>query len=472
MKPIRCLITLLILAIAAGSARALEPVPWNAPEHELQFKYYLESGLTEKAWDALSPEEQAKELLDAREPAGKRQKAIKDFYYGAMQKWSSSQLRERLAAARKEDAKAVSLWVGREEGAAFSRKFSTLRAMLDKAAAGGLDSADALALEPYLLPEAIAGLRRPAGETHKEYGGQKKAVNAKLDKISGSLSKPGNQHISKFFDGSNAAGKLQDEDMPAPALKKKSALNYQAENTSAPPAKQAGRNMSPAPGSPNAPAASTIKYSPPAPLPQKTAGSSAWTSDAYGYTVTANGKTQTYRDGKKAEEAIRQLPNGAISGIILYGHGSPGMQTVGPQTYDAESTAALLKGKMAQGGVVQFAGCNTASIGGATLNPAVGLSIAARRLLYFSVPYFQDRADGVPAAQAKTQWEKGWNADLAKDTSAGVKGAIVCGYRTFGLVPGRLPIVTRLMRTQEAATPGVVAGKKVCYQNGIEVPAP
>jgi hypothetical protein len=98
--------------------------------------------------------------------------------------------------------------------------------------------------------------------------------------------------------------------------------------------------------------------------------------------------------------------------------------------------------------------------------------MVTRRLLYFSIPYFQDRVSGTPAEQAKQQWEKGWNADLARDTSLNLRGAVVCGYRTFGLVPGRLPGVTALMGNQEATTPGYVAGKKACYQDGKEVPAP
>ncbi len=47
----------------------------------------------------------------------------------------------------------------------------------------------------------------------------------------------------------------------------------------------------------------------------------------------------------------------------------------------------------------------------------------------------------------------------------------MCGYRTFGLVPGRLPGLTRVMGNQEATTPGYVAGKKACYRDGQEVAA-
>ncbi|HAU89173.1 MAG TPA: hypothetical protein DCW72_02755, partial [Elusimicrobia bacterium] len=224
------------------------------------------------------------------------------------------------------------------------------------------------------------------------------------------------------------------------------------------------------------PATPAVKSSVPAPLPGTAAQkkSTAWTSDAYGITVQVAGRPEplTFRKARDAEAAIRQLPDGSISRITLYGHGSPGMQTVGDDAYDPDSAAAMLKGKMARGGVVQFSGCNTASIGGASVNPAVGISMAARRLLYFSLPYFQDRMDGVPAAQAREQWEKTWNADLSRDTSLQMRGTVVCGYRTFGLVPGRLPGLTRLMGNQEATTPGYVAGKKVCYRDGREVPEP
>lgn len=131
----------------------------------------------------------------------------------------------------------------------------------------------------------------------------------------------------------------------------------------------------------------------------------------------------------------------------------------------------MLKDKMARGGVVQFSGCNTSSVGSSTLNPAVGFSILARRLLYFSLPYFQDRIHGTPSDEARQLWNRTWNADLARDTSLNLRGTVVCGYRTFGLMPGRLPVVTHIIGNQEATTPGYIAGKKACYQDGREVPA-
>jgi len=190
-------------------------------------------------------------------------------------------------------------------------------------------------------------------------------------------------------------------------------------------------------------------------------------------TIYTTGAQQplTFRKGEEAVAAIRRMPDGSITRIIFYGHGYPGMQSVGSFDLDAADTGEILKGKMARGGVVQFSGCNTSSVGGSSLNPAVGLSILARRLLYFSLPYFQDRFGGTPADEARQQWNRTWNADLARDTSLNLRGAVVCGYRTFGLVPGRLPGVTAVIGNQEATTPGYVAGKKACYQDGREVPA-
>jgi hypothetical protein len=69
-------------------------------------------------------------------------------------------------------------------------------------------------------------------------------------------------------------------------------------------------------------------------------------------------------------------------------------------------------------------------------------------------------------------WEDEWNKDLARDTSVKLRDAVVCGNRSFGLVPGRLPGVTKLLGNQETATPGYVLAKKACYLNGQEVEVP
>lgn len=461
-----------LLAIAAAGPAAAERTAWKDPRHAAQFAYFIEQGRPdEKAWNAMPDQAQADAFKQAEAPAAQKLEAVTHWYAGVMKKWSSGQLRSYTSNITAKDLDTVKLWLGDAKAAEMKKKLAVTRPLLEKASRGGLEPGDEIALAPYLTPMAIgdlralktaAALKPQATPQTKEQEARKAELSARLDKVSASLSKPSADNGSKFFDGSNASGAAPVYAGGAPVKAggnaSSAALNLPSRGAAP------GKTVAPAPLQPAAPVS----------LPEtKSAKSAAWTSNAYGYTVTTtNGQTQTFRDGGKAAAAIRALPDGSITKIILYGHGSPGMQTVGPEVYDAESTSVLLKGKMAKGGVVQFAGCNTASIGGPTINPAVGLSMVARRLLYFSLPYFQDRADGVPAAQVREQWDKGWNADLAMDTSLKVKGAVVCGYRTFGLVPGRFPGVTRLMGNQEATTPGYVAGKKACYQDGREVPAP
>jgi len=445
---------------AAGAVSAAAAVPWD--EDRPEFKFFQEKGhYDEEAWDKLPAEEQDNALKTVKEAALERQAAVRKDYAAASRKWDAQQARYYADALNNRELKAVYLWVGSAEGHELAHKATVVRSMLDKAAAEGIKDSDAQALAPYLTPEAITQLRsmkfaadlaqkQKAGIKAKGPGSQS---TAKLDKFAaGAASKMDAGKLSNLYTGSKASGDAAVE-LSAGALK-------------------AGGKL-PGSAAPNATAAKTVKYIPPAALDEANkAKSTALTSDAYGVTLETTEGTKTFRKTADADAAIKKLPPGSVKKITFYGHGSPGMQMVGEGSYDSGSAAELLKGKMAKGGVIQFAGCNTASIGGATLNPAVGISMVARRLLYFSLPYFQDRADGVPAAQAKEQWEKGWNADLAQETSMGVKGAIVCGYRTFGLVPGRLPGVTALLGNQEATTPGYVAGKKACYQDGKEVPVP
>lgn len=460
MRTSRLILFCLALALP-GAAGALSPVPWNAPEYASEFKFLQEKGAYDQGtWAALMPELQAKTLAEAGRPAAERAKEIKGYYAEAMKKWDTAKARSYVSGTKAADIKAVRLWLGGENSGALAAKLTLTRDCLKKAAAG-LTGQDALALKPYLLPQAIAELRAAgaASETLREQAAGKtrpgSASSAALDKFTAAGPSALNaDSFSKLYDNLNASGGA-----PVAAGGTRYAAGSAARN---------GLVLT----SPQQKTAFMMPEVKAAPAPAER--SAKLTSDAYGITLYTIGSAQprTFRKGADAAAVIRGLPDGSITKVILYGHGSPGMQTVGPEVYDAETTSELLKGKMARGGVVQFSGCNTASIGGPTLNPAVGLSMVARRLLYFSLPYFQDRADGITADQARQQWEKGWNADLALDTSLKVKGAVVCGYRTFGLVPGRLPGVTRLLGNQEATTPGYVAGKKACYRDGREVAAP
>lgn len=467
MKRLRLLLVLLLTGPAWSHARAPEGVPWNAKEYASEFKYLRERGtFTSETWSALKPEAQEKALAGAARPAGERREEVNEYWADAAKKWDNAALKKYTGQTQDDNIRAVSIWLGQEKAEALARKLSAVKVKLAKAARG-LSDLDVRELEPHLLPEAIEELLSPRVEVEETAPADLSAEPPPVDGSAAALreftgedpSALNADSFSRLYDGNVISGR-----MPVAA----GGTGFAAKG-----ARSAA--MTPAAAAQEKPAFAIPKLKA---QPQAKAAtteekkSQAWTSDAYGFTVTANGTTQTFRDQKQAETAIRKLPDGSISKIILYGHGSPGMQTVGPATYDAMSAGMLLQGKMAKNGVIQFSGCNTASIGGATLNPAVGLSMVARRLLYFSLPYFQDRLDGVPAEESRLIWEKTWNQDLALDTSLYVKGAVVCGYRTFGLVPGRFPVLTRILGNQEATTPGAVAGKKACYKDGREVPAP
>jgi hypothetical protein len=456
----RNFLLLLLLAFAAGPAAAAESIEWDMSRPE--FKFFSEKKhFTQESWEKLPQADQADSLRTVKDHALQRQENVQALYeQAAAGKWNAQQAKYFTDRYNGEEIGAVKVWIGEQPGNELAHKVVTVRAMIQKAAAQGLDADDTAALQPYLQPQTISDLRyaKFAADLMKQKAAAKPktAPSQSADKLGKMGSSLDAAKLGGMYDKSaQGTGAIDAAGAPAAALK-------------------AGAVKVPVSANPNATAATTIKSGTPAALNEAgKAKSTAWTSDAYGITVeTAQGK-QSYRDTAAAEAAIRKLPPGSVTKVTLYGHGSPGMQTVGPNaSYDSDSAAELLQGKMAKNGVIMFSGCNTASIGDSTLNPAVGLSMVARRLLYFSLPYWQDRADGVPAAQAKQQWEKGWDADLSRDTSMGVKGAIVCGYRTFGLVPGRLPGLTKLLGNQEATESGYVAGKKVCYQNGKEVPAP
>jgi hypothetical protein len=438
MKALRAILLLIPLALAGSYAFALEPVPWNNKDFAPEFRYFQEqAAFNAETWTALSPEARIKELQDAKEPAFQRQRVMNRYYTAAMAKWSSPALKNYLGDTKEADLKAVDLWLGKEKAAPFVKKLALVQAMVKKARTEGLTKDDALALEPHLLPEAITDLLalKASAEALKSQAsgkalkGPDSKSTASLGKFAGpDPSKLGADSFAKLYDNMNVSGAD-----PVVAGRGQYAAGTSKSGAAAQVTAQTKKAAFEMPEVKSTPAVNTK--------------STSLTSDAYGITVYTSGAQQplTFRKGEDAVAAIRKMPDGSITKVIFYGHGGPGLQTVGPFDVDADTARDILKGKMARGGVVQYSGCNTASIGGMTLNPAVGLSMVTRRLLYFSIPYFQDRMSGTPSEQAKQQWEKGWNADLARDTSLNLRGAVVCGYRTFGLVPGRLPGVTRIM---------------------------
>ena len=453
----------LLLTLSALPAAAQGNIPWCASAYALEFKYFQETGLqSEENWATLPQETQESELLAVKENSFIRNRQIRSFYAKTMEKWDMEKLRLHIYGLKEDKIRLVTLWLGEEKSGALKRKLAVTRAFTDKASHDGLDENDARALTPYLLDETIAALKAlkpPPGadsatQNQLGAGGSGEMLN---NLSSAGASTLNNEDLTKFYDGGRITG-------GEPVV--------------------AGSAHGSAPAGPVVPMVKTAKAAfamPQIAAPSVTKStakenkSSGLTSDAYGVTVYVSGgsKPQTFRQGSEAAAAIGRLPDGSVNKVIFYGHGSPGLQTVGSFDLDSDNTTRILQGKMAPGGVVQFEGCNTSSIGTKpSINPLFGLSSAVRHILYFSVPYFQDRLDGISAEDARKMWEKEWNKDLARDTSVKLHGAVVCGNRTFGLVPGRLPVVTAILGNQEAATPGYVLSKKACYLNGAEVKVP
>lgn len=472
MKNLRVFLTLFLLTAVSGLAAVQDAVQWNTSEYSDQFKYFREQQSPDReSWDALTPERQNQELENIKADSIKRHEQVVKYYDTAMEKWNISQMRDRLEAVKDQDIWAVHLWLGREQGSALERKISTLRSLTLKAERQGLDDKDLSALEPYLKPDALAGLKayrlaadsvQKSGKAGKDKTGPERSRSGQeLGKFAGTdPSRLSADKFSEFYDASASGKKFEEPYSGVKISAKKTAAD------AAPAEIQARKSLKTAP--------IPILTGPTLPVVSHGASNKNLTSDAYGITVHLSGRDSplTFRKGDEADAAIRRLPDGSVTKIIFYGHSGPGLQGVDPQyAINSQGAAQLLKGKMSPGGVVQFTGCNTASIGGSTLNPAVGVSMVVRRLLYYSPQYFADRIKGVPAAQADQDAEKQWNLDLARDTSNNLRGAVVCGYRTFALPLGRLPILTTLLGNQEAVTPGYVAGKKACYRDGQEVPA-
>jgi len=232
---------------------------------------------------------------------------------------------------------------------------------------------------------------------------------------------------------------------------------------------------------PNGAAAATAGGKAPAPAVAPTDGRvvpkevSAWErvkesvssplSDAYGFTFAGlEPSPVSFRLAPPAFAYAQKASSGSFTTVTFYGHGAPGYMTVGEWGGDAGDISGLLKGKMRVSGTVELKGCNTSSIGGGSVNPGRGLSHLVRRVMYFSVPYLTgDRSEA-----SREQLENDWDSDLARDVSIKLRGVKVCGFRTFGLVASRIPVVGTLMGNREATDSNAIGGAKACYLNGVE----
>ena len=289
MKNVTLLIAL--LALTTGLAAAAETAAWD--NDRLEFKYFQERGIyTEDSWEELTPDAQEKALEKAEPPAIERREAELADYAALNRKWGLQEADERVRALTGEKIKAVYRWVGNKEGQELSRKVHLVRTMIAKASAEGINNSDALALAPYLRPEAINDMRsmKFAAEIMRKQNAGIKPANptsrstVKLDKFIAGAPALNSGKLSNLYTGSKVSG---DEAvlLSAGALK-------------------AGARL-PGTGAPNATSAKTIKYIPPAALAETgRAKSAAWTSDAYGITLETGEGARTFRKSKDAEAAI------------------------------------------------------------------------------------------------------------------------------------------------------------------------
>ncbi len=191
-------------------------------------------------------------------------------------------------------------------------------------------------------------------------------------------------------------------------------------------------------------------------------------ADAYGVTVRVGEDSFSFRDPADAVRYIRSVEGPSINEVTLYGHGAPGLIIVGDEYLGPGATVSMLEGRLAPGARVRLVGCNTASVGRSGVNPLAGLSMLVRRAGYYTWPLIRDvLIDGKDPEESRRENGDYWDQDLAMEVSEGLPGATVCGYRTFGLVPARIPFLSSLMGTREAATPGAVAGSQACYTDGV-----
>lgn len=477
MKNLIALCVLLMPVFMPGLATAQEGIAWNAPGYAPEFKYMLEKSLQSSgSWEALAPDARRQALDSVQDKARARHAQMAEYNARTAQKWNARQLGTYIDSVSTAQVRAVSIWFGGEKASELRLKISFLRSMRSKAALRGLDDADMSELSRYLLPDAAAQLRYLNTAARSNGQGGAAGANGNLEQSAsgnnlGSFAGAGSgalgpDELAEFYDGGAVSG----GDTVVFSGNSRPAANTQTPrlNKAGVPPAAAGSASPPAPAN-----------AAPSPLREGAARrnkSSGIMSDAYGVTLYLAGSEtpRIFRSGSEAAADIRRLRDGSVSRVIFYGHGSPGTMSVGPNyELDRKSAAALLRGKMAPGGVVQFSGCNTAGLCTRTsLNPFYGLSALARRLLYFSLPYFQERFEGRNAEESRRFWEAEWNKDLARDTSMGLRGSVVCGYRTFALVPERLPGICYITGRQEATSPAYVLGKKACYLNGSEVSAP
>lgn len=226
----RTLFLLSFLILCAGPSRAAGDASapgWKDGSYAAEFRLIEEEGSYDEAsWEALSAEERARELEQARagDKAAGRGAEVRAYYSEMTKRWSLEEVSEKYGLLDAGGIRAVGIWLGRDHAAYLERKRAALAPLRDTSAPVSEEKLKAAA--QYLDPEAVSQLKaaRLGGPVPPQLAEKEKKRQAGLSgKMNGVKNAYGEAVGSggggeKFFDG---AGQYSGEPVePSPGLPK------------------------------------------------------------------------------------------------------------------------------------------------------------------------------------------------------------------------------------------------------------
>lgn len=216
-------LSFLLLTVAfCGPAPAEDgAIQWDT--RKPVFIYFTEAGTPDReAWAGLTPAEQKEQFEAAEKKAAERRQQVGDFFSAMQRKWSLQEAQSNINQVRQADIDAVSVWLGKDRGAAVSGKLADIKRLVQKASGPGLEEADLYVLDRHLQPEAVMQFRSIKLAKDQQAAAAKKKKGAEWQgKTSGGLKKlagvkpvhPGQDQAGKYFDG--GGGKYYERDSSA-----------------------------------------------------------------------------------------------------------------------------------------------------------------------------------------------------------------------------------------------------------------
>lgn len=213
--PYKIILTLLFAFAAPCAHAGDEKIPWGDEGHDHEFKYLLENSPDlEETWDGLEAEDQQSRLSAVRAPAAGRYEEVSEYYGILARKWGVEELGEYGNGVSPGDMKAIQIWMGEHKAWKLRKKIEFVGSAAQRAEKEGLTEPDALELEPYLEPEAIAALKhakfakelvrnKTEPRNYLASGRSASGLNAFAGKPPGLAE---GKDLSKFYDGSKLGG--------------------------------------------------------------------------------------------------------------------------------------------------------------------------------------------------------------------------------------------------------------------------